>query len=295
MDRGAAVQLRGMDQVCRARGVARRGGQGPSHLRAGDRPGVYAFRLGAESGSRLACSGPDLMRSVCPCFPSACLQPLLDMPELLWKAFIDYEIQQGDRDRARELYERLLDKTKHLKVWLAYAEFEACPLGLLPERGHMPEEELRAAMASGEGAEGPAERERAARAVYERAAKCMRDDLSSRKEEAVLVLEAWREFERGCVSEAAEEREIRVQEVEKRMPRRVKRKRPVLGSESPPSIAWDAWDAKDEGPLCPAGDGREAGMEEYFDYVFPEEEAGAPNLKLLEAAYRWKKQKTGDA
>jgi hypothetical protein len=33
------------------------------------------------------------------------------------------------------------------------------------------------------------------------------------------------------------------------------------------------------------------GMEEYYDYVFPEEAGAAPNLKLLEAAMRWKRQK----
>lgn len=36
-------------------------------------------------------------------------------------------------------------------------------------------------------------------------------------------------------------------------------------------------------------------MEEYYDYVFPEEAGAAPNLKLLEAAYRWKRQKTDGA
>ncbi len=39
----------------------------------------------------------------------------------------------------------------------------------------------------------------------------------------------------------------------------------------------------------------QAGMEEYYDYIFPDEAAAAPNLKILEAAYKWKKQKTGDA
>lgn len=33
--------------------------------------------------------------------------------------------------------------------------------------------------------------------------------------------------------------------------------------------------------------------EEYIDYLFPEE-TQTTNLKILEAAYRWKKQKTSD-
>ncbi|KDP27687.1 hypothetical protein JCGZ_19726 [Jatropha curcas] len=47
------------------------------------------------------------------------------MPELLWKAYIDFEISEGEYDRTRQLYERLLDWTKHLKVWVSYAKFEA--------------------------------------------------------------------------------------------------------------------------------------------------------------------------
>ena len=35
-------------------------------------------------------------------------------------------------------------------------------------------------------------------------------------------------------------------------------------------------------------------QEEYYDYIFPEEQGAAPNLKILEAAYKWKRQKTGD-
>ena len=34
-------------------------------------------------------------------------------------------------------------------------------------------------------------------------------------------------------------------------------------------------------------------FEEYIDYMFPEE-AQTTNLKILEAAYRWKKQKVDD-
>lgn len=52
------------------------------------------------------------------------------------------------------------------------------------------------------------------------------------------------------------------------MPKRIKRKRPITSEQ-----------------------GGQMGMEEYYDYVFPEEAGAAPNLKLLEAAMRWKRQK----
>jgi len=38
------------------------------------------------------------------------------MPELLWKAYIDFEVGLSETEKARELYERLLERTLHVKV-----------------------------------------------------------------------------------------------------------------------------------------------------------------------------------
>jgi len=38
------------------------------------------------------------------------------MPELLWKAYIDFEVGLNETEKARELYERLLERTLHVKV-----------------------------------------------------------------------------------------------------------------------------------------------------------------------------------
>lgn len=99
------------------------------------------------------------------------------------QAYIDFEIGEGNREGARELYERLLQRTQHVKVmlaawpagywldclgrvwheggqapqareapvcilqvWLSYAKFEATPLAVLatpPEEGEEEEEETR--------------------------------------------------------------------------------------------------------------------------------------------------------
>lgn len=40
------------------------------------------------------------------------------------QAYIDFEIAQCEFGKTRALYERLLDRTKHLKVWISYAKFE---------------------------------------------------------------------------------------------------------------------------------------------------------------------------
>jgi len=227
-------------------------------------------------------------------------QPALDAPELLWKHFIDFEISKRKRRRARALYERLLERTGHVKVWLSFAAFEEAAL---PERSEEEEsdsdddddDEGEKEKEDGEGEGGvsldspddesaPA-REARARAVFERAFRSLRDESPELKEEAVAVLEAWRALEaraaeggEGEASALPSSKEARRARVEAKFPRRIKRKRTV-----------------------------EAGgaMEEYYDYVFPGEGgegggdggggaggvAAAPSLKLLEAAQAWKRAK----
>lgn len=46
------------------------------------------------------------------------------MPEVLWKAYIDFEITQQDWTRVRDLYQQLMTRTKHVKVWISRAQFE---------------------------------------------------------------------------------------------------------------------------------------------------------------------------
>ncbi|EFQ28723.1 hypothetical protein CGRA01v4_10126 [Colletotrichum graminicola] len=136
-------------------------------------------------------------------FELAVSQPVLDMPELLWKAYIDFEEEEGEYERTRELYERLLEKTDHVKVWISFAHFEL----------NIPEDEDEAEE------EAPISNEAKARArkVFERAHKSMRDkDL---KEEAVTLLNAWLSFER--THGAADD----VEKVQKLMPRKTKRRR----------------------------------------------------------------------
>lgn len=104
-------------------------------------------------------------------FELATSQSALDMPELLWKSYIDFEFDEGERERTRALYERLLEKSKHLKIWLAYARFE---MAKMSGAGEEEEEEEETG-----GDEGSPEK---ARVVYERAyayfkADCHRKDV----------------------------------------------------------------------------------------------------------------------
>ena len=52
---------------------------------------------------------------------------LLLLLKVLWKSYIDFEIENEERDKARKLYKRLLERTQHLKVWMSYAAFEVVP------------------------------------------------------------------------------------------------------------------------------------------------------------------------
>ena len=40
-------------------------------------------------------------------------------------AYIDFEISLNEFDNVRLIYARLLEKSKHLKVWVSYAKFES--------------------------------------------------------------------------------------------------------------------------------------------------------------------------
>lgn len=167
-------------------------------------------------------------------FELAINQPLMDMPELLWKAYIDFETEQEEYDNCRKLFERLLERTQHVKVWLSYGKFEIST--------------------------GSEEGNKKAREVFRQANKTLK--AGSHTEERAMVLEAWRDFEneKGDAEGIAE--------VGKIMPKRVKKRRKVYQD-----------------------DGSDAGWEEYWDYMFPDDVSSAPHLKLLEMARMWKQRK----
>ncbi|KAI5675372.1 hypothetical protein M9H77_06322 [Catharanthus roseus] len=52
-------------------------------------------------------------------------QPALYKCRQLWDSYIDFEVSEGEFDKARELFEILLKRTKNVNVWIKYARFEA--------------------------------------------------------------------------------------------------------------------------------------------------------------------------
>ena len=92
------------------------------------------------------------------------------VPSVL-QSYIDFEINSQERLRARELYERLLERTSHVKVWLSYASFEAEPLPIDED-----EDQEQQALASTSGAESPSNREAKARRLADtRSLSSLRD------------------------------------------------------------------------------------------------------------------------
>lgn len=127
------------------------------------------------------------------------------MPEMLWKGYIDFEIDEGEGDNARKLYERLLDRTGHVKVWISYAQFEGTEIG--------------------RGVE-------AARATFDKACDQVKEVGTA--EERVLLMDAWRVFEK------AKGDLENVSAVEAKMPRRVKRKR-MRTDDSGAELGWEEY------------------------------------------------------
>ena len=132
------------------------------------------------------------------------------MPELLWKAYIDFEEEEAQEpeeyERPRQLYERLLEKTEHVKVWISYAHFEIN----VPDFEAAPPEE---------GEEEPVSEasKKRARAIFQRAHKLYKDQ--GLTEERVQLLNAWKSFEDTHGTEEDKEK------LAKQMPRRVKKRR----------------------------------------------------------------------
>ncbi|XP_011309242.1 protein crooked neck [Fopius arisanus] len=169
-------------------------------------------------------------------------QPTLDMPEVLWKAYIDFEISQDEPQNARNLFEQLLERTSHVKVWMTYAKFELA--------NPVVEEGIDSVIL--------------ARRIFERGSAALRS--SGEKQSRALLLEAWKTFE----EEKGDEETLT--KILEKMPRRVKKRRRVMGE-----------------------DGSEDGWEEVYDFIFPEDESQKPNLKILAAALQWQLQMAEDS
>ncbi|TFY58476.1 hypothetical protein EVJ58_g6398 [Rhodofomes roseus] len=182
-------------------------------------------------------------------------QPLA-MPEVLWKAYIDFEIEEGNREGARALYERLVALSGHWKVWIAYAEFEAAPIPVareLREEREEEEEEEETEMVPGD-----VER---ARQVFERGYADLRKQ--GLKDERAALLEVWKTFEEknGTPED--------VQKVQSKIP--IVSARRVKASDGQEELVWDMVFPDDE------------------------RESNPTSFQFLQMAHLWKKKQAEKA
>ncbi|KAF8652333.1 hypothetical protein AX16_004439 [Volvariella volvacea WC 439] len=180
-------------------------------------------------------------------------QSPLSMPEILWKAYIDFETEEGEREAARSLYERLIALSGHVKVWISYAMFEGEPIPVpraeREEDEEDEDEEQEVKMQPGDPD--------LARRVFERGYK----DLKGKglKSERVALLEVWKSFEEthGSPDDVAK--------VQGMMP--IVSKRRIVDQETGQAVEdWDLVFADDE------------------------REANPTSFKFLQMAHAWKSQ-----
>eukprot|EP00163_Fabomonas_tropica_P026248 TRINITY_DN4741_c1_g1_i18.p1 TRINITY_DN4741_c1_g1~~TRINITY_DN4741_c1_g1_i18.p1 ORF type:complete len:543 (+),score=126.16 TRINITY_DN4741_c1_g1_i18:187-1815(+) len=220
-------------------------------------------------------------------FELAVGQPVLDMPEKLWKGYIDFEIAQGENDRVRALYTRLLELTQHVKVWMSYAQFEST----LPDVTR-------------------------ARDIYSKADASMKGK-DTRKDERVMLLEAWKEFEDTHGTEEE------VKAVAERMPKKIKKRRDIKTEDGLVVGSEEYYDCMSSLSLCLS---LSLSLSHPFHQpsvhtvclllhqshlhqhthslflplslslsihsdIFPDVSDAAPALKLLQMAHKWKQSK----
>ena len=186
-------------------------------------------------------------------------------------SYIDYEITLGEVKRARGLYERLLEETAHVKVWLSYVRFE--------EDVRSGAIETRVVGQEGEGSGGGGGGERAGagdrdtnptrvRSLFERGYGSIKEDGDG--ESRALMLREWLTYERSLGVLASTEE---IHALEGRQPKVIKRRR-----------------------LVNEVVGESSGWEEYYDYLFPEDQKKETgNLKILQIAQKWKAKQAAAA
>ncbi|KAF1743498.1 hypothetical protein MXB_2351 [Myxobolus squamalis] len=133
-------------------------------------------------------------------------QENLNMPEFLWKSYIDFAISLGDYELVRDIYERLLIRTIHSKVWISFAQFEA-----------------------GTDDQDCLER---ARSVFRRANETLKQ--AEEIEQRIHLVKTWKDFE-----DQYGEKDT-LEEVKAILPRKVKKRRKIV-DENGMETGWEEY------------------------------------------------------
>ncbi|KAK1554660.1 hypothetical protein Q3G72_015447 [Acer saccharum] len=198
----------------------------------------------------------------------------------LFKKYIEIELQLCNFDRCRKLYEKYLEwSPENCYAWSKYAELERSlaetdraraifELAISQLALDMPELLWKAYIEFEKSEDIPEddvdEKKKQsiqrARSIFEKAINYYMS-APELKEERAMLLEEWLNME-SSIGELGD-----ASLVQAKLPKKLKRRRQIVSD-----------------------DGLATGSEEFYDYLFPEE-ARTINLKILEAAYKWKKKK----
>lgn len=144
-------------------------------------------------------------------FELAIAQPEMEMPESVWKRYIDFETEEGNYQLARNLFENLLEKTGHVKVWISYAIFEiSIPEGESEDEDDNEDEEEEKVNISEEAKER-------SREIFKRAWNSLQQ--RQQNEDRVVLYEAWLQFEQTYGTKET------VAKLEERGPQMVKKRK----------------------------------------------------------------------
>lgn len=215
----------------------------------------------------------------------------LDMPEVLWKAYIDFEFAEGEYERVGALYERLLEKTGHVKVWISYALSKIGAVNADDEDEDADLAEAAQELTEERRNEREARREAAVsdtRAVFQQGYDSLREQglkdevrsaarVPALTQQRVVLLEAWKAFEAEYASQ------VRVDDVQGKMPRVVKKRREMDGGDGAMEEVRRARVVIADAP-------------QYYDLVFPDEEAkSTAPMKFLQMAHAWHAKQAADS
>ncbi|KAG7565251.1 HAT (Half-A-TPR) repeat [Arabidopsis suecica] len=193
----------------------------------------------------------------------------------LFRKYIEIELHLGNIDRCRKLYARYLEWSPETcyctpeLLWKAYIDFEIS-LGELERTRALYERLLDRtkhykvwlsfAKFEASAAQDNDVILEHARVIFDRANTYYKESKPELKEERAKLLEDWLNMEASFGMPGD------VSAVQSKLPKKLKKRKPIT---------------REDG---------ETEYEEYIDYLFPEE-SQTMNLKILEAAHKWKKQK----
>jgi len=188
-----------------------------------------------------------------------------------WIQYAQLEFTVAEYDRVRGIFEIAVEQSLDMpeNVWKAYIDTEiqlneidrARKLydRLLEKSKHV---KVWSSYAEFEREVGDKSR---VRTILSEAYKYFKQEEMS--EERVIILDSWLKFEMTTGSKQ------HIDYVKAKMPTRIKKRRKVTVATNETGVGSE-----------------DAGWEEYFDYIFPDDKKDQRTLKILETAYKWKKE-----